>query len=689
MAGLNMTMPITTAITFGMEDQTGRTEVITIYNYHLHGVKTGADLDALFPLGQVLAIREPSARPDPYGGGTAIMVDSPSDFLFLQPNDPLLVGVKWAFPSPIKPLPASFDYKAHGNSLFKAKKYHLAVKAYTDGLAFAETNEQKLLLHLNRAQAHLYLDNFASARRDSSLVLAFLALDTAAPPEAKLKATLRRARGIEGMELLPAASEAYDKVLEVEPTSEEGERGKARVGKMLEQARTGTFDLLKLTRAEDALGEKTVYRANAVGEFLGPIKVVELGGRGGGRGIVATRDIAGGELLLVEKAFALSSPVEEGDTLTISYNPIKSQINRSTSSLLAKNVAARIMDDPSTKPIIDSLYGGAEYPPIAAAVLGAMSSRDIGTNQTADVDIARIKAVAVQNAFGVRGPSVETHFGSNGPSALFPSASLFNHSCMPNAVHSTYGDVFFVRARKAMKQGDELKIPYTTTSDTLEMRNRVFLQHFGRSCDCEPCEADRLDGTQNLQRRQALPTEKLVHFYRAFRNLDRSQITHHALETIYKGLLPVTAEMEGTYTTSRTERPDLVGFYVLLAELCFPSVDCCLKGTEYTLKALEAAGAPVEVERDEEGLKQVKVLALPFSHISDGVRMLLNVAYALLHCRNSKKAAESELWVDAAKELARMDKGGLEDFDSRFRRGRSLLGRSRSSRWRASLSSSS
>jgi hypothetical protein len=130
------------AATCIVEDPTGRAEFFSVYNLPLPGIETGPDLDALLPL----AVREPTFKPNQDGRGHLIRIDSPSDLVFLQPDDPLLRGVTWTFPSPAKPLPSSFDHKARGNALWKQKKYLLAVKAYTNGLSAASTDEQKLLL---------------------------------------------------------------------------------------------------------------------------------------------------------------------------------------------------------------------------------------------------------------------------------------------------------------------------------------------------------------------------------------------------------------------------------------------------------------------------------------------------------------------------------------------------------------
>jgi hypothetical protein len=291
-----MLIPSSTAqtleTTFVIEDPVGRILILHLYNLPSPGIETGPDLDAFLPLGQALAIREPTVK----GGvfhSRRLHVDSPTDIIFLKPTDPVLRDIEWSSPSPAKPLPPSFDYKEYGNTLFKQNKYLLAVKAYSDGLAASPSDEQKLLLYLNRSQAHLLLRNFASAYRDTSSVLCLLDDDISSLPLTGIKVYLRQARALEGMKKLEMALEAYNKVVELDSTYPSGKDGIKRVTKMLQQAKTGEFDWKD--RAKMKLSEKC---GSSAGDFFGPIQIGEIEGRGGKRSVVAARDIEADELVL-------------------------------------------------------------------------------------------------------------------------------------------------------------------------------------------------------------------------------------------------------------------------------------------------------------------------------------------------------------------------------------------------------
>ena len=60
------------------------------------GPPTVQDVDTTFPVGTILAIREPWCKM-PLGGSSTPMlrVDSPSDVVFVQEGDKLFEGVKW------------------------------------------------------------------------------------------------------------------------------------------------------------------------------------------------------------------------------------------------------------------------------------------------------------------------------------------------------------------------------------------------------------------------------------------------------------------------------------------------------------------------------------------------------------------------------------------------------------------
>ncbi|BGP26607.1 hypothetical protein JCM10295v2_005560 [Rhodotorula toruloides] len=216
-------------ISFAAEDTNDRVEHIAIYNFPLHGIRTGPDLAALFPVGTLCAFREPSFR-DPENRH-AVRCETASDFHFLEPDSPVLADAHWPGP------------KAIGNGYFAQRKDYLALQRYSKGLACCSSPEQRLVYYLNRAQANLRLSNFGGAWRDASAVLSFLKAGISRrPPRAEVKATVRRARALEGLRHFQRALEEYMRVLALDVDEPVGHSGRTRTEKWGYQSEMGDYD---------------------------------------------------------------------------------------------------------------------------------------------------------------------------------------------------------------------------------------------------------------------------------------------------------------------------------------------------------------------------------------------------------------------------------------------------------------
>ncbi|GAA5893997.1 hypothetical protein JCM6882_007954 [Rhodosporidiobolus microsporus] len=539
----------------------------------------------------------------------------------------------------------SADFKARGNAFFKAGDFSAAAEAYSDGLSAAATDKEKLLLHLNRAQAHLLLDKFGSALRDADTVLSLLSTGVAGPSDAELKATLRRARALEGMRLLPAALEGYGAVLKLDPKNKDVKADKARVEKMLHEARTGEFDWLRLEKeANAAQGGNKLRRVKDVGDFVGPVRVAQLEGRGGGRGVVATRKIEVGEVLLVEKVFAVGEAPRSSDD-----NSLLSRARAGfEDAILAQNIAARIEDDPSSAPSVFALHGGERFPPSGEASLDSFSKRKLGTVEEVKVDHARILAIVKQNRFGLE-PATAT--GSTvASSGLFLAASFFNHSCAPNALWIPLGDLFVVRARTSIRAGQEVYLPYTSASTPFHMRKTVLGSHFESSgCNCPRCAADAADGPDNLERRVDLLNQvRPIYFQRDLQSLIR-----------------LVDALEKTYSpTRRFPKTELVEAYHDVAELVGIDTDAeCRLANSYELKALSASGVVLKPKGND-----FVVAEASFDATDQAIRLLVVVACSLFCSKKRQDRVMGKGYFHAATVMSRVLFGdGEAEFRWRFK----------------------
>lgn len=248
----------------------------------------GPDLDELLPLGTLFAIREPTFKNAADGSSCLVRVDSPTDLVFLESNDPLLANVKWSTRSPAKATrPRDFDYRAHGNAFFKLKKFHLALKAYSDGLLVQPDSRNRILLLLNRSQTHLNLEHPNQALKDANSALELLAAESSSDPNLVEKAKLRKSKALEERRFLEEALESYRDAQKNFPECLQAEQGVERVARKLRETRNGDYDWR-------ALGSKS-SKIFDVGDYVGPIKVRQTAG---GRAIFTSRAVKAGDLLL-------------------------------------------------------------------------------------------------------------------------------------------------------------------------------------------------------------------------------------------------------------------------------------------------------------------------------------------------------------------------------------------------------
>ncbi|BGP10157.1 hypothetical protein JCM10049v2_006040 [Rhodotorula toruloides] len=635
-------------ITFLAEDVTGRSEVIAIYNLDLHGIHAGPDLDAFFPLGTILVVREPTFKMNANGTMSLVRMDSPTDFELVRPGHPLFSTLSFATPPPVSPRTDDFDFKALGNKYFVAKKDLLAVKAYTDGLAHTLSPEVSLLLRLNRSQAHLRLENFASAYHDSSFVLKQLDEGISGPPQARLKATIRLARAFEGMRHLTLALEQFGKVIKLDTGSKEGAEGKKRIERKLRERDTGGYDWRELEKLAE-----TQTRLD-VGDFIGPIKVVEMQGRGGGRGVVATRDIEAGEVLLVEAALGVGEPPKGGMMLTLDFQT-NTATKPSTLDLVLK-LASRISDDPTVAPLVYGLHGGARFPPSKTLAFDSFTERPLPVEgEQQFVDIARLEAVCSTNTFSAGSTQLvdivdedAERVMKKSASSLFLGASLFNHSCSPNARWSPLRNVMVIRSRTSIRQGDEVFLSYVAPLDS--RRPQILQSHFPAGCKCSLCLGEALDGSVQIARRASLKKTDFAEIQKAVEELRaRATLEPKSLIRLRLRLQKILRQLEATYSQKHGAfRPEMATVYHTMGELTDPTQSSTRdEGNRFSIKALTAAGAVLE-----ETTAKVKVVAAPCSDPCNAVPQLLNIAHR--YNRSPAKPQQARKWVMAAFEMNRI-----------------------------------
>ncbi|KAG8897067.1 hypothetical protein FRB99_008474, partial [Tulasnella sp. 403] len=205
------------AVQFGVEDPRGSVTMVSLYGFPGTLGASMKTLDALFPLGWVLAIKEPYLKEMSTGGGAHIRVDCASDLLFLDSDHPSLGGVQWMTRSPASPLTAITSpdaWKELGNQYFKDTLYFPAAVTYSRGLQHYPT---AYLLRLNRAMAYIRLGYFGAALADCRHIMDLPSLTG----DVHLKALYRAAQAKYGLGWWDGALSMFQDVVRLYPSESE------------------------------------------------------------------------------------------------------------------------------------------------------------------------------------------------------------------------------------------------------------------------------------------------------------------------------------------------------------------------------------------------------------------------------------------------------------------------------------
>jgi hypothetical protein len=167
-----MTLVRQIAVRLCVEDPNGDVVLLTIYNLPGLFQANLKVLNAHFPIGTVIAIREPwmkmssaTIHPDAF-----IRVDSPSDIVILEPSNNILQNIRWKTSPAIYryALTTTAEWKGKGNKYFQDTLFVPAALAWSRGL---ELDPSSHALRLNRAQSYIKLEWFPAALADAMHVL--------------------------------------------------------------------------------------------------------------------------------------------------------------------------------------------------------------------------------------------------------------------------------------------------------------------------------------------------------------------------------------------------------------------------------------------------------------------------------------------------------------------------------------
>ncbi|SPO39529.1 uncharacterized protein PSFLO_05010 [Pseudozyma flocculosa] len=573
-------------------------------NLHL----SGADLDAHLPIGTVLAIREPYISQNHFGkGGPAlggknvpgVRVDTPSDVLIVdglgQHDEHLLQGVEW---QALQVEAAPADHLATIEDIWKQSP----CAANTKGCRWLQDGPLSRFA-ARRLKAHQ--EQREGSTSHQKLETALEALD-----EAERRALAQRTRQLAesllqhnrpGAALREVAAARLLRVLGQDPKFDG--RDLELEGRILhhlgdyERANAAFEAALKLAAAagEDAAsaGERVyphLVAARAAqqsaaegpshenvwsyyfdsssyptprfdqGDWLGAVAVQDI--PGAGRGLVLTRDVEEGELLLSCKAAASSYAIDSGcKGIYLLRYTVETGVTSTTTQVLAatKSIHAMLDRPERALPIMgltagpgvpDSRWVSQPYPvppkrssgkPSADSIALAMSGIEGGIAALSlngggggggavsprvehyravllagldrpSIDSSYVDGVLRFNAFGPA-PNPGTAESDSGgaldaselsrSTMVHPLPAILNHACLPNVSSVFFGDVVTTRALHPLKAGTEIMHQYVRGEQPWPLRRSQLSKH-GFVCRCGICLLDERDGDEACRTRQKL-----------------------------------------------------------------------------------------------------------------------------------------------------------------------------------------
>ena len=193
-------------------------------------------------------------------------------------------------------------------------------------------------------------------------------------------------------------------------------------------AKTGHYDLIDIYN-ENQRPRPCVDAA----DYIGPVEVKSFGEKG--LGVVVTKDVHPGELLMATKAFTYVTPSKSGEQI-MSFNFLTNFLDTTTQVNAVTETVYKLADQPEAEETVYNLFDGSDkrrstYDLRKIVISNAQSPLIL--------DVAKIERVLSYNAFGPGQVSAATSHDepddpdAEKPTALFRQPSLINHSCLYNS----------------------------------------------------------------------------------------------------------------------------------------------------------------------------------------------------------------------------------------------------------------
>jgi tetratricopeptide (TPR) repeat protein len=433
-----------------VEDTEGNLICAMIYNLLVDPVTS-------FPPNTIFAVKEPCVSniddEPPW-----LVVDSPSDVVFLNCWDALLENTPWYSVS----LLTSKQLKARGNDCFGRSQYALALKWYD--MAIRNSSSDCSVIHLNRSAVFLKLNQFEDALEAAKAAIVNGNSEVNRKEQLKLKALCRLGQASYSLGNWTTALRIF---VDMGANAPEDYLKKAKC--RVRECERGEYDMLELAGTSGQLVE------HDVADYTAPVALVDFPGKGQ---VVMTKYVVKrGTLLMACKAFAMVGEDRSNGLL---------RHERRFPLLCA--ILKKFRDHPYRS---SELY---RLGTTSASIELRDGIVDVSTLQ----EICEISSSPWANSFvDFECVTPRTQRVSRG---IWILPSFLHHSCMPNAIGVCYGDIVMVRALKRIEPGEPISLDYFVQYCNPELRMQT-LSELGWRCRCPLCVQNAATPEQVMQQR--------------------------------------------------------------------------------------------------------------------------------------------------------------------------------------------
>lgn len=551
-----------------VEDEQGEVDRVALYNFPINRA-----INRILPKNAMVAVKEPYYTPST-DGGALIRIDHPSDLIRLGPDSSF---VPFSMLPLSMPSLSSIELKEKGNAAFRQRDWQTAVDYWSAALGFKHDNEDlRQILHRNRSQARINLGHYELAVQDA---LAAIMKGDHLSDKAKLqnaKSLYRAGRASYELRDFIAAKQHFSQALGCAFDEKDVLGQLHRTNRRLEEQINGEYDFKAMW--DSATQEHTILDHAS---FLSNTKMARSGDHG--RGLFATKHLAPGDIILVEKAFSAISERNAPKENYAIVNMKEGQISIDKQAERIYDTIQKMNHNPKQASQYLDLCDGGKFQNKVLKFVDGMAT----------VDTFLVQAIDRLNGFDFPGIK-SSHDGSgqkSKASGTWLHASRANHSCIPNADRSFIGDMIVIRATRGIEAGEEIYLNYLTPKCSY-MDRKDWLSLFGIDCDCPLCEVEKLMPAQILSKRA-----KLVEEINVFISTNAAGREPKPSAAAVKKAECLMAQLEDTYPEEHYHHLPRLECVDLARWMCFlgGSPEKCLKRA---LQGLRNFGYFVEMNED-------------------------------------------------------------------------------------------